>query len=82
MDFARGARVAGLGTLLGAAGVAGCGGSGGASCAPGSGDGTVMLVVTGHDPAAISIAGVAGVQTTSGMVTVPARARTRSRPRR
>ena len=72
MDFARGARVAGLGTLLGAAGVAGCGGSGGASCAPGSGDGTVMLVVTGHDPAAISIEGVAAVQTGSGMVTVPA----------
>src|SRR5262245_63895271 len=72
MEFARGARVARVAALVGAAAVAGCGGAGDETCAPGAGDGTLMLVVTGHDPAAVSIGGVAGVQTASAMVIVAA----------
>jgi len=72
MELARGARVARVAALLGTAAVAGCGGAGDETCAPAAGDGTLMLVVTGHDPAAVSIAGVTGVQTSSGMLTVAA----------
>jgi hypothetical protein len=69
-DRARGMRRAVLAALLVATAVlAGCGGSGGGTCAAGSGDGTLMIVVSGHDPAAITIEGVAGTQTGSTMVT-------------
>jgi hypothetical protein len=47
---------------------AGCG-SGSETCAVGSGDGTLMIVVSGHDPAKISIEGVSGTTTASGTVT-------------
>jgi len=40
-------------------------------CAAGTGDGTLMIVVTGHDPGKVSVEGVSGVLTSSGMVTAP-----------
>jgi sugar lactone lactonase YvrE len=49
--------------------LAGCGGSGAEMCAAGSGDGTIMVVVTGHDPGRVSVEGVPGLLTASGMVT-------------
>jgi sugar lactone lactonase YvrE len=52
--------------------LAGCGGSGSDACAVGSGDGTLMIVVSGHDPAKISVEGVSGTTTASGMVTASA----------
>jgi sugar lactone lactonase YvrE len=51
--------------------LAGCG-SGSDACAIGSGDGTLMIVVSGHDPAAISVEGVAGTLLRSGIVTASA----------
>jgi sugar lactone lactonase YvrE len=52
--------------------LAGCGGSGSDACAVGSGDGTLMIVVSGHDPAKISVEGVSGTTTASAMVTASA----------
>jgi sugar lactone lactonase YvrE len=49
--------------------LAGCDGSGSDMCAAGSGDGTIMVVVTGHDPGRVSVEGVPGLLTASGMVT-------------
>jgi len=50
----------------------GCGGAGADACPAGAGDGTVTVVVTGHDTAAVSIEGVAG--TLSGSASVSAAA--------
>jgi sugar lactone lactonase YvrE len=65
--LARSARLAAAVALVVPA-FAGCGGSSD-SCAAGSGDGTLMIVVSGHDPAKISVEGVSSVVTASGVVT-------------
>src|SRR5262249_9719797 len=69
---ARSAQLAAVAALLIPA-LAGCGGgSDSDSCAAGGGDGTLMIVVTGHDPAKISVEGVSSVVTASGTVTASA----------
>jgi sugar lactone lactonase YvrE len=65
--LARAARLAGPVALMISA-LTGCGGSGSEACAFGSGDGTLMIVVSGHDAANISIEGVSGTTTASGAV--------------
>src|SRR4051794_38903328 len=65
------ARLAGPVALLISA-LAGCGGSGSDACAFGSGDGTLMIVVSGHDSGKIAIEGVFGTTTASGPVTASA----------
>jgi sugar lactone lactonase YvrE len=53
--------------------MAGCGGSGGSdSCAAGSGNGMLMINISGHDPGAVTVEGMSGVVTTSSTVSVPA----------
>jgi sugar lactone lactonase YvrE len=51
--------------------LAGCGGSGDV-CSVGSGDGTLMVVVTGHDHASVTIDGVDSTLTASGSVVATA----------
>src|SRR5690349_14535790 len=52
--------------------LSGCGGAGGEVCPAGAGDGTVMVVVAGHDTAAVSIEGVAGMLSGSASVSASA----------
>jgi sugar lactone lactonase YvrE len=52
--------------------VSGCGGSGSDSCAAGGADGMLMIVVSGHDSAALTIEGVPGTVTGSMTVTAAA----------
>jgi sugar lactone lactonase YvrE len=72
-NLARFARVGAAAALL-APLAAACGGGGGDSdtCTPGSGDGTLMITITGHDPGSVMVEGVATPITTSGMVTASA----------
>jgi hypothetical protein len=52
--------------------VAGCGGSDADSCAAGGADGMLMVNITGHDPGAVSVEGMAGVLTASTTITLSA----------
>ena len=53
--------------------VAGCGsGAGAESCTIGGGDGMLMINISGHDPGAVAVEGLAGVIETSDVVTLSA----------
>jgi sugar lactone lactonase YvrE len=54
----------------------GCGGAAAEVCPVGSGEGTVVVVVTGHDTAAVTIEGVPGVLSGSASVSASAGAHT------
>jgi sugar lactone lactonase YvrE len=54
-------------------GVGGCGGGAGVdTCSPGAGEGMLMVNITGHDPGAVSVEGVAGLVQPGELLTLPA----------
>jgi sugar lactone lactonase YvrE len=67
----RGFQLVAAAALLSAA-FTGCGGSDAATCTAGSGTGTLMVVISGHDPGAVTVEGAAGVLQGSAMVTTTA----------
>src|SRR5262245_4580459 len=66
------ARFARLGIAAALFAPLGCGGSGGSdSCAAGTGNGMLMINISGHDPGAVTVDGLAGVVTASSTVSAP-----------